>query len=332
MGTVTEASWTQRADIDLSAYANRTVILKFIVTATDTGSNLSRAKAWVDSISVGPPSASTDTTPPTVNITAPANAATVSGTVDVTASASDAVGVKKVEFYIDGSLADTSTAAPYVFTWNTAGVANGSHSLMAKAYDGANNVSTDNDTLVTVSNTSGGTTTVSFTSIAADDGYVKANADGTSPAVGTISTPAIGKGTDAKINRAFFSFDTSSLPDTATLVRASLKVTLSSAGGDPWADPAAGNTLVIDLKNGTFGTAATETTDYAAAPTAAAVAEIIKFTTGTQSSADFNASGLASLNKTGKTQARLQFKQNPSGTSYLFLTEGTGATLTVEYK
>jgi hypothetical protein len=333
MGTVTEANWTQRADIDLSAYANRTVVLKFIVTATDTGSSVSRAKAWVDSISVGPPTASSDTTPPTVNITAPANAATVSGTVDVTASASDAVGVKKVEFYIDGSLADTDTAAPYVFTWNSAGVANGSHSLMAKAYDAANNVSTDNDTSVTVSNTSGGTTTVSFSSIAADDGYVKANADGTLPAVGTISTPAIGKGTDAKINRAFFSFDTSALPDTATLVRASLKVTLSSAGGDPWADPAAGNTLVIDLKNGVFGTsAATETTDYAATASASAVAEIIKFTTGTQSSADFNASGLASLNKTGKTQARLQFKQNPSGTSYLFLTEGTGATLTVEYK
>ncbi|WP_235217021.1 extracellular catalytic domain type 1 short-chain-length polyhydroxyalkanoate depolymerase [Archangium violaceum] len=333
MGTTTEATWTQRADIDLSAYANRTVVLKFIVTATDTGSSVSRAKAWVDSISVGPPSASSDTTPPTVNITAPANAATVSGTVDVTANATDAAGVKKVEFYIDGSLADTDTAAPYVFTWNTAGVANGGHSLMAKAYDAANNVSTDNDTSVTVNNTSGGTTTVSFSSIAADDGYVKANADGSSPAVGTITTPAIGKGTDGKLNRTFFSFDTSSLPDTATLVRASLEVTLSSAGGDPWSDPAAGNTLVIDLKNGVFGTSATtETTDYAAAATASAVAEIIKFTTGTQSSADFNASGLASINRTGKTQARLQFKQNPSGTSYLFLTEGTGATLTVEYK
>jgi poly(hydroxyalkanoate) depolymerase family esterase len=331
-GTIAESTWTQRADIDLSAYANRTVLLKFIVTATDTGSNISRAKAWVDSITVGPLSASTDITPPTVNVTAPATAATVSGTVDVTASASDAAGVKKVEFYVDGSLADTDTVAPYVFTWNTAGVANGGHSLMAKAYDAANNVSTDNDTSVSVSNTSGTTTTVSFTSIAADDGYVKANADGSLPEVGTFSTPAVGKGTDAKQNRSFFSFDTSSLPDTASIVSASLKVTRSSSAGDPWADPAAGNTLVIDLKNGTFGTAATEATDYAAAPTAAAVAEIIKFTTGTQSSTDFNASGLAAINKVGKTQARLQFKQNPAGTSYLFLTEGTGAVLTVEYK
>jgi poly(hydroxyalkanoate) depolymerase family esterase len=331
VGTITESNWTQRADIDLSAYANKNVTLRFVVTATDTGSNLTRAKAWVDSISVGPPSASADTTPPTVSITAPANAATVSGTVDVTASASDAVGVTKVEFYIDGALADTDTAAPYVFTWNTAGVSNGSHSLMAKAYDAAANVGTDNDTSVTVSNSTSGTTTVTFGSISADDGYVKANADGTSPAVGTYTTPAIGKGADAKYNRAFFSFDTSTLPDTATIVRASLKVTLSSASGDPWADPTT-NTLTIDLKNGTFGTAATETTDFTAAATASAVAELIKFTTGAQSSTDFNAAGLAAINKMGKTQARLQFSKNQSGTTYLFLTEGTGAVLTVEYK
>ncbi len=332
IGTVTEANWTQRADIDLSAYANRTVILKFIVTATDTGSNLSRAKAWVDSISVGPPSASADTTAPTVNVTAPANGATVSGTLDVTASASDAAGVKKVEFYIDGVLADTVTAAPYVFTWNTAGVANGSHSLLAKAYDAANNVGTDNDTTVTVSNgTAGTTTTVSFNSIAADDGYVKANVDGSSPAVGTLTSLAVGKGTDARYNRTLFSFDTSSLPDTATIVRASLKVTLSSSSADPWADPA-GNLLSLDLKNGTFGTAATETTDWSAAATASGVANLIKFTTGTQSSTDFNAAGLTAINKVGKTQARLQFTQNQAGTSYVFLTEGTGAVLTVEYK
>jgi hypothetical protein len=240
--------------------------------------------------------------------------------------------VTKVELYIDGSLAGTDTVAPYIFTWNTAGVANGGHSLLVKAYDAANNVSTDNDTSVTVSNgTAGATTTVTFSSIAADDGYVKANADGSTAEVGTFSTPALGKGSDAKHNRAFFSFDTSSLPDTATPVRASLKVTLSSALGDPWADPTS-NTLTLDLKNGTFGTAATETTDWAAAATATGVATLVKFTTGTQSSTSFNASGLAAINKTGKTQARLQFSQSQAGIAYLFLTEGTGAVLTVEYR
>ncbi|WP_239014541.1 extracellular catalytic domain type 1 short-chain-length polyhydroxyalkanoate depolymerase [Archangium violaceum] len=332
VGTVSESSWTQRADIDLSAYTNRNVTLKFIVTGTDTGSNVSRAKAWVDGITLGPPSASADTTPPSVNVSAPANAATISGTVDVTASASDAGGVTKVELYIDGSLAGTDTTAPYVFTWNTAGVANGVHSLMAKAYDAANNVSTDNDTSVTVSNSGAGTTTtVTFSSISAEDGYVKANADGNAPAVGTLNTPAVGRGVDAKFNRALFSFDTSSLPDTATLVRASLEVTRSSSSADPWAAPS-GNTLTLDLKNGTFGAAATETTDYTAAATASSVAELIKFSTGSQSSTNFNAAGLAAINKTGRTQVRLQFSRNQTSTAYLFLTEGTGAVLTVEYK
>ncbi len=331
LGTLAESNWTQRADINLSAYANKTVTLKFVVTATDTGSNTSRAKAWVDGITVGPPSDSADTTPPTVNLTAPATGATVSGTVDMTASASDGVGVRKVEFYIDGVLADTDTEPPYAFTWDTSGVANGGHSLLAKAYDAASNVGTDNDTTVTVSNSASGTTTVSFSSIAAEDGYVKANADGTLAEVGTYSTPAVGKGADARYNRALFSFDTSSLPDTATISRAWLKVTLSSSSADPWADPT-GNTLTLDLKTGTFGLASTETTDWAAAATTSAVADIIKFTTGAQSSTDFNSSGLAAINKTGRTQARLRFSRNHAGTAYLFLTEGTGATLTVEYK
>jgi poly(hydroxyalkanoate) depolymerase family esterase len=54
LGTVTESAWTQRANLDLSAYANKTVTLKFIVTAKDLSSTVSRAKAWVDGIRVGP--------------------------------------------------------------------------------------------------------------------------------------------------------------------------------------------------------------------------------------------------------------------------------------
>jgi hypothetical protein len=94
-----------------------------------------------------------DTTPPTTSITAPANGATVSGTVSVTASASDNVGVTKVEFYLDGALKSTSTASPYSWSWNTTTAANGSHSLVSKAYDAAGNVGTSATVTVTVSNT-----------------------------------------------------------------------------------------------------------------------------------------------------------------------------------
>ena len=94
-----------------------------------------------------------DTTPPTTSITAPANGATVSGTVNVTASASDNVGVTRVEFYIDGGLSGTDTTSPYSFSWNTTGLVNGSsHTIQSKAYDAANNVGSSTTISVTVDN------------------------------------------------------------------------------------------------------------------------------------------------------------------------------------
>ncbi|HEV7240663.1 MAG TPA: Ig-like domain-containing protein [Thermoanaerobaculia bacterium] len=93
-----------------------------------------------------------DTTAPTASITAPANGAVVSATVSVTASASDNVGVTKVEFLLDGVLQSTDTTSPYAWSWNTTTATNGSHSLVAKAYDAANNIGTSSTVNVTVSN------------------------------------------------------------------------------------------------------------------------------------------------------------------------------------
>ena len=93
-----------------------------------------------------------DTTAPTVSLTAPGNNATVSGTVPLTASASDNVGVTKVEFYQDGALLSAGNVAPYSYNWNTTAVANGSHALSAKAYDAAGNVGQSANVTVTVNN------------------------------------------------------------------------------------------------------------------------------------------------------------------------------------
>src|SRR6266480_3279657 len=83
-----------------------------------------------------------DTTPPTVSITSPSSGQTVSGTVTVTASASDNVGVAGVQFLLDGAnLGAESTAAPYSISWNTAAASNGSHTLTTVARDAAGNVS-----------------------------------------------------------------------------------------------------------------------------------------------------------------------------------------------
>ena len=93
-----------------------------------------------------------DTTPPTVSITSPSSGASVKGSVPVTISASDNVGVTKVEVLINGTVADAMTTAPYTYTWNTSSEANASYSLEAKAFDAAGNGGTSTTMSVTVDN------------------------------------------------------------------------------------------------------------------------------------------------------------------------------------
>lgn len=92
-----------------------------------------------------------DTTPPTVVLTAPAEGAVVSGMVSLTATASDSVGVTKVEFYDNSSLLSTDTSSPYSASWNSAAGTNGQHLITARAYDAAGNIGSDSST-VTVLN------------------------------------------------------------------------------------------------------------------------------------------------------------------------------------
>src|SRR4051794_5949270 len=93
-----------------------------------------------------------DTPLPTTSITAPTAGATLSGTVAVNASASDNVGVTKVEFYLDGALKSTDTASPYSWSWDTTTATNATHTLTSKAYDAALNIGTSTTVSVTVSN------------------------------------------------------------------------------------------------------------------------------------------------------------------------------------
>ncbi len=101
-----------------------------------------------------------DTTAPTVSLSAPGNGSTVSGTaVAVSANAADNVGVVGVQFQLDGAnLGAEDTAAPFTTTWNTTTTANGTKKLKAIARDAAGNRTTSTEFTVTVSNTSGGTT------------------------------------------------------------------------------------------------------------------------------------------------------------------------------
>ncbi len=95
-----------------------------------------------------------DTVPPVTSLTTPASGATVTGTVNVTANATDNVGVAGVQFKLDdAALGAEDTAAPYSVAWDTTGAANGVHSLTAVARDAAGNQTTTLAIGVTVSNT-----------------------------------------------------------------------------------------------------------------------------------------------------------------------------------
>ncbi len=135
-----------------------------------------------------------DVTPPAVTLTAPANNASVTGTISVTATAGDNVGVVGVKFSVDGTaIGAEDAAAPYSISWNTTGIANGVHVVTAAARDAAGNVAVSSAT-VTVANpityhpssysvTTGTYQSGSASSVAADDNsylVVKSTTSGTS--------------------------------------------------------------------------------------------------------------------------------------------------------
>ncbi|WP_375760298.1 M20/M25/M40 family metallo-hydrolase [Corallococcus exercitus] len=100
------------------------------------------------------PGQPTDTQPPTVSLTAPASGATVNGTTSLTATATDNVGVSRVEFLVDGVVKGSVFASPYSLAWDSRTVANGSHTVAAKAYDSSGNSATTTARTVTVANVS----------------------------------------------------------------------------------------------------------------------------------------------------------------------------------
>jgi len=99
--------------------------------------------------------------PPTVSISAPAPGATVSGsTVTLSAAASSPGYLSQVQFFVDGTLVGTASQAPWQVTWNSASVANGSHTITATATDSAGNSSTSAPVTVTVNNYPSPTTAI----------------------------------------------------------------------------------------------------------------------------------------------------------------------------
>jgi len=130
-----------------SVSAIDTTIRRTNVVDTDTGVD------WENSGFLGNPGDGpydeilSDVTPPLVNIMSPVSGANLTGSVEISVNATDENGIVRYEIYIDGVLRATQNP----FLWNTRTVSNGSHTILAKCKDPANNVGEHNIT-VTVEN------------------------------------------------------------------------------------------------------------------------------------------------------------------------------------
>ena len=121
-------------------------IYSYRVRAADAAGNLS-------SYSSRSSATTQDTIAPTISLTSPVNNATVAGTITLSASASDNVGVLGVQFKVDGvNVGAEDTTAPYSISWNTLSVADGSHIITAQARDAAANTTLSNGITVNVLN------------------------------------------------------------------------------------------------------------------------------------------------------------------------------------
>jgi hypothetical protein len=137
-GTVTQLSTTAVTTITPSNGEH----FYYAKITQDDGKILWSAPVWVTQTAGG------DTTPPTVT----ASESGTSGTITLAATASDNVGVSNVEFLIDGVLRGSDATSPYSIAFDSTSLANGSHSLTARAYDAAGNNATSSPVSFSISN------------------------------------------------------------------------------------------------------------------------------------------------------------------------------------
>jgi hypothetical protein len=133
----------------------------YTVAAYDAAGNVSAMSAAAKGATLGSGSN------PSVSVIAPANNATVSGTITLSANATDPAGITGVQFQIDGANLGsqvTGSGPTYSTSWNTTTVGNGSHTVTAIATDTGNRMASSSVT-VTVNNT--GTSGLSISGVSA---------------------------------------------------------------------------------------------------------------------------------------------------------------------
>jgi hypothetical protein len=168
----------------------------------------------------------------------------------------------------------------------------------------------------TSSCTGGGTpVTKTFTSIAAQDGFVREKSETAKVGGYVLATDAtagairVGDDSSDRQQKGFVSFDTSSIPDGATVTAVTLRLKRGKVQGtNPFSLLGA---MSADVANAFGGNVALASGDFQAAATATAVCTLSNATTnGSWSTCAFNTAGRAAINRTGKTQVRVAFAKD----------------------
>jgi hypothetical protein len=136
-------------------YVSDNLVEGLVAAETITGPVAYLTDRTQSSVACDGTSAEKDMVPPVVTISNPTSLL-VKDTVNFTATATDNVGVKKVEFLVNDKVIGSDDSAPYAINWDTKNFSNEGVTLYAKAYD-AYNVTISPGVMVKIDNS---TTTV----------------------------------------------------------------------------------------------------------------------------------------------------------------------------
>jgi len=178
-------------------------------------------------------------------------------------------------------------------------------------------------------------TVVTLTSVAAQDGWVLESGENTDAGgsidatAATTSALRVGDNNQDRQYKTVVSFDTSSIPDGATILSATVRLRRGTVSGtSPFTTH---GTCWADVQTGSFsGSTTLQTGDFQAAATAVQAASLSNAASnGSWSEGSLSAAGLAAISKTGTTQLRVYFNlddNDDTGNDYIGYYSGDNTT------
>ena len=141
------------ATLTLTAASTATLVSSAPFTVTGTATSHTHGSGGALTVTSGATGAV-----PTVQVTHPANGDTVSGTVEIDATAAPGAGATlvKIELRVDGQVINSATSSPAQAFWQSVEATNGSHDITARAVDSSGASTTSATVTVTLNNTGSG--------------------------------------------------------------------------------------------------------------------------------------------------------------------------------